>query len=116
MPRYPATSSSRGSHSLYRLFHVLMQLLACQLGRLGNAPRLPLKLECSVMITLKLTSSQPRSYFLTSNLGDYCLDHNQTSIPSIKATSTEAATPSSLPKEDTLPRCQTLAEAPNCQT
>ncbi|KAI5324812.1 hypothetical protein L3X38_033885 [Prunus dulcis] len=99
MPRYPATSSSKGSHSLYLTFHVLTQLLACQLGGRGNALRLPLKLECSVTITQKLTSSQPKSYFLTANLRDYCL-------PSIKATSTKAATPSSLPKEDTLPREQ----------
>ncbi|CAL9000955.1 unnamed protein product, partial [Prunus brigantina] len=65
------------------------QLLACQLGGLGTALRLPLNLECSVMITQKLTSSQPRSHFLTANLGDYCLHHNQPSISSLKASSTK---------------------------
>ncbi|KAI5344478.1 hypothetical protein L3X38_012355 [Prunus dulcis] len=64
----------------------------------------------------KLTSSQPRSCFSTANLGDYCLHHSEPSRPSIKATSTKAATPSPLPKEDTLPRCQTPAKAPSCQT
>ncbi|KAI5342782.1 hypothetical protein L3X38_010658 [Prunus dulcis] len=82
----------------------------------GSALRLPMKLECSITITQKLTSSQPRSYFSTANLRDYCLHHSEPSRPSIKATSTKAATPSSLSKEDTLPRCQTPAEAPNCQT
>ncbi|KAI5327731.1 hypothetical protein L3X38_027127 [Prunus dulcis] len=91
----------------------------------------------------KLTSSQPRSYFSTANLGDYCLHHNEPSSPSHKATSTKATTPSPMPKEDTLPRlsrpshkatstkatmpspmpkedtlpgCQTPAEALKCQT
>ena len=32
-------------------YHVLTQLLACQLGGLGSALRLPMKLECSVTIT-----------------------------------------------------------------
>ncbi|KAI5338234.1 hypothetical protein L3X38_017505 [Prunus dulcis] len=45
-----------------------------------------------------------------------CLHHNEPSRPSIKATRTKAATPSPLPKEDTLPKCQTPAEAPGCQT
>ncbi|CAL2259786.1 unnamed protein product [Prunus armeniaca] len=68
------------------------------------------------MITQKLTSSQPRSHFLTANLGDYCLHHNQPSISSLKTTSTKADTPSFLPKEDTLPRCQAPAETPDCQS
>ncbi|CAL2271650.1 unnamed protein product [Prunus armeniaca] len=68
------------------------------------------------MITQKLTSSQPRSHFLTANLGDYCLHHNQPSISSLKTTSTKADTPSLLPKEDTLPRCQAPAETPDCQS
>ncbi|KAI5352183.1 hypothetical protein L3X38_005074 [Prunus dulcis] len=95
--------------------HVLTQLLACQLGGLGSALRLLTKLECSATIT-KLTSSQPRSYFSTANLGDYCLHHNEPSSPSHKATSTKATMPSPMPKEDTLPRCQTPAEALKCQT
>ncbi|KAI5311641.1 hypothetical protein L3X38_040814 [Prunus dulcis] len=45
---------------------------------------------------------------------EYCLHHNEPSRPSIKATSTKAATPSPMPKEDTLPRCQTPAEALSC--
>ncbi|CAL2255729.1 unnamed protein product [Prunus armeniaca] len=95
---------------------MLMQLLVCQLGGLGNALRLPLNPECSIMITQNLTSSQPRSYFLTANLGDYYLHHNQPSIFSIKTTSTKADMPSPLPKEDTLPKCQPPAEAPNCRS
>ncbi|CAL2246705.1 unnamed protein product [Prunus armeniaca] len=92
MPWYPATNSSRSSYS-HDTFQVLTQLLACQLGGLGNALWLPLNLECSVMITQNLTSSQPRTYFLTVNLGDYCLHHNQPSISGIKATAPRASTP-----------------------
>ncbi|KAI5356460.1 hypothetical protein L3X38_009356 [Prunus dulcis] len=116
MPRYSTTSSSKGSHILYHTFHVLTQLLVCQLGGLGNALQLQTETGMLGHDYTKLTSSKPRNYFLTANLGDYCLYHNQSSILSIKATSAKAATPSSLPKEDILPRCQTPAEAPKCQT
>ncbi|CAL8168852.1 unnamed protein product [Prunus armeniaca] len=47
------------------------------------------------------------------NTDGICLQHNQPSISSLKTTSTKAVTLSPLPKEDTLPRCQTPAEAPD---
>ncbi|CAL8169332.1 unnamed protein product [Prunus armeniaca] len=100
------------SRNLRARLQGLVKNPACQLGGLGNALWLPLSLECSVMITQKLTSSQPISYFLTANLGDYCLHHNQPSISSLKSTSTKVDTPSLMPKEDTPPRCQAPAEAP----
>ncbi|KAI5336125.1 hypothetical protein L3X38_026259 [Prunus dulcis] len=58
-------------------------------------------------MSTRLISSSSRH---VDNLGDYCLHHNQRSVSSIKTTSTKADTPSSLLKEDTLPKRQPPAE------